>query len=68
LEYIQGVDIYPVSHFQDVVQYVVAGDELPIMHVRELQIDSILDDTMKTMFASVQGHVYAKRVMAIGVA
>jgi magnesium chelatase family protein len=66
VRYVRDVIVYPVSHFRDMVAYIIEETDMIAMepheieqHERSLWSRSVLE--------SIQGHGYAKRVLAIGV-
>jgi magnesium chelatase family protein len=67
LEYIPNIIVYPLSDFQDVVNYFFQGTELPY-------VDQAKDITQIEMplsapdFEHIKGHILAKRALAIAVA
>jgi magnesium chelatase family protein len=68
LEYIPGIQIYPIEHFSDLANYVVLGKELSHITVHK-DIYHLADQQSFEMdFQHIKGQILAKRALALAAA
>jgi len=68
LEYIPDITVYPIQHFQELIDYFCVDKELPLItgkkDIQELQRTGDIEAD----FAYIKGQIFAKRALAIAAA
>lgn len=69
VEYIQGITIYPVNHFREIVRHLFGSKEIT-PYTNNSSIDDLykVTNNIEADFAHIKGQILAKRALSVAAA